>query len=126
MQHIFRRCAHYDSLSTRSLCQRQQNHSLHKNRNLSIFNKVIIGTPKLNSMSSSSSSKHYNQIQNDLDRAIKLVQKHDPVGYLPGLLVTKEARIGYFAGKLCVRGILHLVNECFSTKLLPSVLALLY
>jgi hypothetical protein len=55
-------------------------------RNLSLFNKAFITSPLSQ------------QIEHDLDRAIKLVQRFDPVGYLPGLLVTNEARLGYFAG----------------------------
>jgi len=37
-------------------------------------------------------------MQNDLNHCIDLVQKYDPSGYLPGLLLpSNEARIGYFA-----------------------------
>lgn len=59
-------------------------------RQLSLFNTAFIGTTP------------NKQIEKDLDHAIKLVVRHDPVGYLPGLLVAKEARIGYFAGELYV------------------------
>lgn len=55
-------------------------------RNLSLFNKAFVASPS------------NQQIERDLDRAIKIVQRFDPVGYLPGLLVTNEARLGYFAG----------------------------
>ena len=68
-----------------------QPYSLVQKRSLSLFNQFFIGSP-------TSSNK---QIKQDLDRAIKLVQKYDPVGYLPGLLVANQARLGYFAGK-CV------------------------
>ena len=68
-----------------------QPYSLVQKRSLSLFHQFFIGSP-------TSSNK---QIKQDLDRAIKLVQKYDPVGYLPGLLVTNQARLGYFAGK-CV------------------------
>jgi len=38
------------------------------------------------------------QVTKDLDKAIALVRKYDPSGYLPGLMApTREARIGYFA-----------------------------
>ncbi len=57
-------------------------------RNLSLFNKAFVASPS------------NQQIEHDLDRAIKLVQRFDPVGYLPGLLVTNEARLGYFAGNV--------------------------
>ena len=66
-----------------------------KRRYLSIFHKGLIDM-HLNTATNTNTNA---QIQNDLDRAIKLVQKHDPVGYLPGLLVTKRARLGYFAGE---------------------------
>lgn len=64
--------------------------NLHQKRCLSIFNKALIASPS------------NRQMEQDLDRAIKLVQKYDPVGYLPGLLVTNQARLGYFAGKCTV------------------------
>ena len=65
--------------------------SLHvssQRRGISLFNKVFI-----------SGNENSRQVEQDLDRAIKLVQKYDPVGYLPGLLVTNQARMGYFAGR---------------------------
>ena len=58
-----------------------------RRRNISILNQAFIDTPQ------------NTQVQNDLDRAIKLVQKYDPAGYLPGLLVNNQARMGYFAGR---------------------------
>jgi len=67
------------------------NHHFHRHpfhlsrRHLSIFDKALIASPQ------------NSQVEKDLDRAIKLVQKHDPAGYLPGILVTNEAKMGYFA-----------------------------
>ena len=41
------------------------------------------------------------QLKTDLHRAIDLVKKYDPAGFLPGFLIkTNEAKIGYFASKL--------------------------
>ena len=41
------------------------------------------------------------QLRSDLHRAIDLVKKYDPAGFLPGFLIkTNEAKIGYFASKL--------------------------
>mmetsp|Transcript_5178 Transcript_5178/g.6682 ORF Transcript_5178/g.6682 Transcript_5178/m.6682 type:complete len:374 (-) Transcript_5178:26-1147(-) len=54
-------------------------------RNISILNSLLIDSPT------------NAQTRIDLNRAINLVQKYDPAGYLPGLLVSSEARIGYFA-----------------------------
>jgi phytoene/squalene synthetase len=40
------------------------------------------------------------QLSSDLHRAIDLVKKYDPAGFLPGFLIkTNEAKIGYFASK---------------------------
>ena len=77
-----------------------QHHIINNNamiRSLSLFNKMFIGSPSRSSSSPEVRKDH--PIEDDLDHAIKLVQKYDPVGYLPGLLVTNQAKLGYFAGK---------------------------
>jgi hypothetical protein len=62
-------------------------HSQQK-RNISIVDKLVIRSPASE------------QLSQDLSRAIALVQKYDPVGYLPGLLIsTNTGKIGYFASK---------------------------
>lgn len=58
-------------------------------REISVLNRIAITAPR------NSSGTH---LQNDLNHCIELVQKYDPSGYLPGLLLpTNEARVGYFA-----------------------------
>ena len=41
----------------------------------------------------------------DLHRAIDIVRRYDPAGFLPGFLIrSNEARIGYFASKFLIDG----------------------
>jgi len=55
-------------------------------RNVSLADKMIIHSPT------------NKQLSTDLSKAIALVKKYDPVGYLPGLLIhTNYGKIGYFA-----------------------------
>jgi len=55
-----------------------------QNRHLSLLTKLAVHTQ--------------DDIQKDFDHAVSLVQKYDPSGYLPGILVsTNNAKIGYFA-----------------------------
>jgi phytoene/squalene synthetase len=85
-----------------------------RKQSLTLFNKTFIA----------SSSKHKNGgVEKDLGRAIQLVQKYDPVGYLPGLLVTDKAKIGYFAGKFIVAaGTYYYHHFRFSTHVIKYTL----
>jgi phytoene/squalene synthetase len=67
------------------LCGAQRNNMRAiKKRHSSLFAKLAVNIP--------------DSMKNDFDHAVSLVQKYDPSGYLPGLLVsTNSARIGYFA-----------------------------
>jgi len=63
--------------------------SFDKYREISVLNRIAITPPR------DSSGTH---MQTDLNHCIQLVQKYDPSGYLPGLLLpSNEGRVGYFA-----------------------------
>lgn len=62
----------------------------------SLVQRVLIHPPS--SESYSNNTTPYALLSSDLQNSVSLVQKYDPSGYLPGILLpSKETRLGYFA-----------------------------